>query len=133
MYKNFLCTSIMGHALSVILRHTLHVIHGCALKGILNHLFNVILGFIPRIYTKHTPMDTRDKPEYDYKRSLVKGLDVVRQCAALLERLKTHIKIPPLFCHPRAWLSARPEDLDSRVMPENDHNNLRPQCAPDTT
>ena len=120
MYKNFLCTSIMGHTLSVILRHTLHVIHGCALKGILNHLFNVILGFIPRIYTKHTPMDTRVKPEYDYKRSLVKGLDVVRQCAALLERLKTHIKIPPLFCHPR-------------VMPENDHNNLRPQCAPDTT
>ncbi len=31
-------------------------------------------------------MDTRDTPEYDYKRSLIKGLDVVRQCAALLER-----------------------------------------------
>ena len=31
-------------------------------------------------------MDTRVKPENDYKRSLIKGLDVVRQCAALLER-----------------------------------------------
>ena len=189
MYKNFLCTSIMGHTLSVILRHTLHVIHGCALKGILNHLFNVILGFIPRIHTKQnlnchtrawllarpedldsrvTPeydgdlmVDTRDrlsvtpeydnkkrmclKPEYDREQSLIKGLDVVCQCAALLERLKTHTNISSLFCHPRAWLFARPEDLDSRDKPENDgkgvdiftpeydHNNLRPQCAPDAT
>ena len=78
-------------------------------------------------------VDTRVKPEYDGKRSLIKGLDVVRQCAALLERLKTHIKIPPLFYHSRAWLLARPEDLDSRDKPENDHNNLRPQCAPDAT
>ena len=31
-------------------------------------------------------MDTRVTPEYDGKRSLIKGLDVVRQCAALLER-----------------------------------------------
>ena len=59
------------------------------------------------------------KPEND-KCTIFKGLDVVRQCATLLERLKTHIKIPPLFCHPRAWLLARPEDLDSRVKPEND-------------
>ena len=98
MYKNFLCTSIMGHTLSVILRHTLHVIHGCALKGILNHLLSVILGFIPRIHTKHSFVDTRVTPEYDNRkrmclkpeyggeRSLIKGLDVVRQCAALLER-----------------------------------------------
>ena len=90
-------------------------------------------------------MDTRDTPEYDgkgvdistpendHKRNLIKGLDVVRQCAALLERLKTHIKINSLFCHPRAWLSARPEDLDSRAKPENDYNNLLPQCAPDAT
>ena len=123
------------------------------------HLANVILGFIPRIHAKHSPLDTRVKPEYDrdlmvdtrvtpeydgkkrmclnpendYKQSLIKGLDVVRQCAALLERLKTHIKINSLFCHPRAWLLARPEDLDSRVKPENDHNNLLPQCAPDAT
>ena len=73
------------------------------------------------------------KPENDHKRSLTKGLDVVCQCASLLERLKTHIKINSLFCHPRAWLLARPEDLDSRVKPENDHNNLLPQCAPDAT
>ena len=112
MYKNFLCTSIMGHTLSVILRHTLHVIHGCALKGILNHLFNVILGFIPRIHAKQNlnchprawllarpeDLDSRVTPEYDnkkrmclkpendHKRSLIKGLDVVCQCAALLER-----------------------------------------------
>ena len=66
--------------------------------GILNHTSNVILGFIPRIHTKHSPLDTRDKPEYDdskrlyfapeydHKRSLNKGLDVLCQCAALLER-----------------------------------------------
>ena len=102
-------------------------------------------------------MDTRVKPEYDNKkrmclkpendreRSLIKGLDVVRQCAALLERLKTHTNISSLFCHPRAWLLARPEDLDSRdkpendgkgvdiFTPENDPNNLCPQCAPDAT
>ena len=101
--------------------------------SILNQTLNVILGFIPRIHTEHYSLDTRVTPEYDYKQSLTKGLDVVCQCAALLERLKTHIKIPPLFCHPRAWLLARPEDLDSRVKPENDQNNLLPQCAPDAT
>ena len=31
-------------------------------------------------------VDSRDKPENDYKRSLIKGLDVVRQCATLLKR-----------------------------------------------
>ncbi len=66
--------------------------------GILNHTSNVILGFIPRIHLKHSLLDTRDKPEYDdskrlyfepeddHKRSLIKGLDVLCQCAALLER-----------------------------------------------
>ena len=54
--------------------------------SILNHLSNVILGFIPRIHTEHSPLDTRVKPEYDGKRNLIKGLDVVCQCAALLER-----------------------------------------------
>lgn len=44
-----------------------------------NHLSNVILGFIPRIHAEHSSL------------------------------------------------------LDTRVKPENDHNNLRPQCAPDTT
>ena len=72
---------------------------------ILNRTLNVILGFIPRIHTKHPSLlDTRDrlfvtpkydknlmvdsrvKPENDYKLSLTKGLDVVCQCAALLER-----------------------------------------------
>ena len=71
-------------------------------------------------------VDTRVKPEYD-KCTIFKGLDVVRQCATLLERLKTHIKIPPLFCYPRAWLLARPEDLDSRVKPENDYKVM--QCG----
>ena len=66
-------------------------------------------------------MDTRVTPENNHKGSLIKGLNVVCQCSALLERLKTHIKINSLFCHPRAWLLARPEDLDSRVKPENDH------------
>ena len=143
---------------------------------ILGHTLNVILGFIPRIHTEHfSLLDTRDTPEYDNRKNFTKDLDVVRQCAALLEQLKTHIKIPPLFCHPRAWLLARPEDLDSRNKSENDNpwnftkgldvvrecagifkrrvqkeytsakissrhqlnefsqNNLRPQCAPDTT
>ena len=47
------------------------------------HTLNVILGFIPRIHTK---VDSRDTPENDYKQSLTKGLDVVCQYAALLER-----------------------------------------------
>ena len=101
---------------------------------------NVILGLVPRIHSEHSSLDTGDTPEYDRdlmvdtlvkpeddKCTIFKGWDVVRQCAALLERLKTHIKIPPLFCHPRAWLSARPEDLDSRVMPENDYKVM--QCG----
>ena len=112
---------------------------------ILGHTLNVILGFIPRIYAKHSSVDTRvtpeydrdlmvdsrDRlfvtPEYDNRKNFTKGLDVVRQCAGILERLKTHIKIHPLFCHPRAWLLARPEDLDSRVKPENDHKVM--QCG----
>ena len=36
---------------------------------IFNHLLNVILGFIPRIHSKHSPLDTRNRlfvtPEYD--------------------------------------------------------------------
>ena len=61
---------------SVILEHTLNV----------NHLANVILGLVPRIHVKSTPMDTRVTPEHDREQSLIKGLDVVCQCAALLER-----------------------------------------------
>ena len=58
-----------------------------------SYLDSVILGFIPRIHTKHSPLlDTRDTPEYDG--------DLM---------------------------------VDSRDKPENDHNNLRPQCAPDAT
>ena len=113
---------------------------------ILGHTLNVILGFIPRIHAKHSPLldtrdrlsvtpeydkdlmvDTRDTPEYDNRKNFTKGLDVVRQCATLLEQLKTHIKIHSLFCHPRAWLLARPEDLDSRVKPENDYKVM--QCG----
>ena len=45
--------------------------------GILNHTSNVILGFIPRIHTKHSPLDTRDKPENDHKRSLIKNLEYI--------------------------------------------------------
>ena len=40
----------------------------------------------------------------------------MRQCAALLERLKTHIKMNSLFCHPRAWLLARPENDHKRSL-----------------
>ena len=99
---------------------------------ILGHTLNVILGFIPRIHAKHSSsLDTRDRlsvtPEYDNRKNFIKGLDVVRQCAALLERLNIHTNISSLFCHPRAWLSARPEDLDSRNKSEND--NLVAQCG----
>ncbi len=65
-----------------------------------NTPFSVILGLVPRIHAKHSSLDTRDTPEYDrdlmvdtrvkpendYKQNLIKGLDVVRQCATLLER-----------------------------------------------
>ena len=64
--------------------------------GILDHTLNVILGFIPRIHAKQPlsrhyracpdNLDSRVTPEYDYKRSLIKGLDVLCQCAALFER-----------------------------------------------
>ena len=94
--KNFLCAGILDHLLNVIL----------------NHFSNVILEFIPRIHAKHSSVDTRVTPEYDgdlmvdprvepeddnrkrmclkpeddHKRSLNKGLDVLCQCTALLER-----------------------------------------------
>ena len=138
---------------NVILRHLLNIILGFIPRihtrhlsnVILDHTSNVILGFIPRIHGKHYSLDTRVKPEYDAdlmvdtrdrlsvkpkydnQWNFTKGLDVVCRCAALLERLKTHIKIHPIFCHPRAWLSARPEDLDSRNKSEND--NLVAQCG----
>ena len=56
-----------------------------------NPLFSVILGFIPRIHAKqnlncHPRAWLLARPENDHKRSLIKGLDVVCQCAALLER-----------------------------------------------
>ncbi len=58
---------------------------------IFGHTLNVILGFIPRIHAKHfSLLDTRDRlsvtPEYDNRKNFTKDLDVVRQCAALLER-----------------------------------------------
>ena len=59
MYKNFLCAVIMG----------------CTFSVIFNHLLNVILGFIPRIYSiqnlnRHyracpDNLDSRVTPEYD--------------------------------------------------------------------
>ena len=65
-----------------------------------NHLSNVILGFIPRILAKHNlnrhprawllarpeDLDSRVTPENDNQWNFTKGLDVVRQCATLLER-----------------------------------------------
>ena len=60
-----------------------------------NTPFSVILGFIPRIHSEQNlsrhylacpdNLDPRVKPEND-KCTIFKGLDVVRQCAALLER-----------------------------------------------
>ena len=98
--KNFLCAGILDYLLNAILNHTSNVI--------LNHFSNVILGFIPRIHVKQNsnrhsracpdnldplvePEDDNRKrmcfkPEDDHKRSLIKGLDVLCQCAALFER-----------------------------------------------
>ena len=86
--KNFLCAGILDYLLNAILNHTSSVI--------LNHFSNVILGFIPRIHAKQNSnrhyracpdnLDSRDTPEDDHKRSLIKGLDVLCQCAALFER-----------------------------------------------
>ena len=39
--------------------------------SILEHTSNVILGFIPRIHSEHSSLDTRDTPEYDRK-----GVDI---------------------------------------------------------
>ena len=71
------------------------VILGLVSRIYIKYLENVILGFIPRIHAKQNlsrhyracpdNLDTRDKPEYD-KCTIFKGLDVVCQCAALLER-----------------------------------------------
>ena len=107
------------------IEHTLNII--------LAHTLNVILGFIPRIHAKHSSLlDTRVEPEddnrmriffkpkYDGERSLIKGLDVVRQCAAILERRVQ-----------KEYTSAK---ISSRHrLNEFSQNNLRPQCAPDTT
>ena len=96
-------------------------------KGKWNTPLIVILGFIPRIHIKHPSLDTRVKPEYDgrkmmclkpeydRKRSLLKGLNVVRQCAALLERRVQSRKA-------------------QAVTRQTKHiRNLLPQCASDAT
>ena len=65
-----------------------------------NTAFSVILGLVPRIHTKQNlnrhprawllarpdDLDSRVKPENDKQWNFTKGLNVVRQCAALLER-----------------------------------------------
>ena len=62
---------------------------------ILGHTLNVILGFIPRIYIK-------------YLENVILGF---------IPRIRTKQN---LNRHPRAWLLARPEDLDTRDTPEYD-------------
>ena len=71
MYKNFLCTGISGR------------------------VSNVILGFIPRIHAKSTPMDPRDglfvTPEDDYRKRMFVTLEddyKVMQCGrSMIEML----------------------------------------------
>ena len=55
--------------------------------GILNHTSNVILGFIPRIHTKHSPLDTRVKPENDHKRSLIKNLECIETAESGVDKV----------------------------------------------
>ena len=76
---------------------------------IFGHTLNVILGFIPRIHTKHT-------------------LNVI---LGFVPRIHTeHFSLLDTRVTPEY---DRDLMVDSRDTPENDHNNLRPQCAPDTT
>ena len=83
---NHLSNVILGLVPRIHAKHLLNVIFGFIPRIHSEHLSSVILGFIPRIHIKHSSLDTRVTPEYDGKRSLIKGLNVVRQCAALLER-----------------------------------------------
>ena len=146
---------------SVILGHTLNVILGFIPRIHIKHLANVILGFIPRIHAKHSSsLDTRDKPEYDgrkrmclkpendHKRSLIKNLECIETAKSGVDKVVSSCEKNP---------NTLPENLDSvrecaeifkrRVQKEytsakissrhqlNEFspNNLRPQCAPDTT
>ena len=75
-------TFIRKKPCSIIFEHTLNVIRGHTLNVILGHTLNVILGLVPRIHAEHTLMDTRVKPEYDYKvmqcgRSMIEMLGVL--------------------------------------------------------
>ena len=96
---------IFGHTLNI--SHFLNVILGFIPRIHAGHLLNVILGFIPRIHAGHL-------------------LNVI---LGLVPRI--HAKHSPLLD-----TRVTPEyDNRRRVCfkPENDQNNLRPQCAPDTT
>ena len=92
--RNILFSVILGFIPRIHSEHIANVILGLVPRihakhlsnVILGHTLNVILGLVPRIHAEHSSVDTRVKPENDYKRSLIKGLDVVRQCATLLER-----------------------------------------------
>ena len=107
-----------------------------------NPLFSVILEFIPRIHAKHSSLDTRVKPEYDKglecieiaesgvdkvvssceknPNTLLENLDSVRECAGIFKRRVQ-----------KEYTSAK---ISSRhQLNEFSQNNLRPQCAPDTT
>ena len=65
--------------------------------GILGHTLNVILGFIPRINTKHSlvrhyqacpdNLDPRDKPEYDNKWSLIKNLECIENAESGVDKV----------------------------------------------
>ena len=55
--------------------------------GILDYLLNVILGFIPRIHTKHSPLDTRVTPKYDNKRSLIKNLECIETAESGVDKV----------------------------------------------
>ena len=113
-----------------------------------NPLFSVIFEFIPRIHAKHSSLDTRVTPEYEHKRSLIKNLEcietaesgvdkVVSSCEknpnTLLENLDSVRKCAGIFKRriQKEYTSAK---ISSRhQLNEFSQNNLRPQCAPDTT
>ncbi len=84
--RNTLVSVILGLVSRIYIKYLENVILGFIPRIHAEHLSNVILGFIPRIHSEHSSLDTRDTPEYDGEQSLIKGLDVVCQCAGIFKR-----------------------------------------------
>ena len=106
--KNFLCAGILEHFFSVIFGHTL----------------NVILGFIPRIHSEHSPLlDTLVKPEYD------KGLECIETAESGVDEVgSSYEKNPNVHKTYMNFLRQRKTALDAPLHAVSS-GRLLPQCA----